>query len=361
MFKTITRFLELTAASMLLALMLCCTGAALEAEASEAAVSDAYAALTEVMEANGLYFSELTGEPISTTIQDQRPIAVMIDNDQRALPHYSLSEADVVYELVNSLVNNRITRLMAVYKDWGNLEMVGNIRSVRPTNILLAQEWEAVICHDGGPYYINDYLSRYNYSFSGTFSRVNNGKATEFTEYILSGDLLSNFASKGYSTTYSTDLSEQEAHFNFAAYGEEVNLAGEYGAVTAADVDLPFYNTQSELKYNAETQTYDYYEFGELAVDGQTGEVITFKNVLILNCSYSVYDSNGYFIYNCITGLDVGWYCTNGVAIPILWNKLSESGNTNYYDSIGVPLTVNTGKTYIALVPNDTWDEVTLK
>ena len=307
---------------------------------------------------DGMYYSELTGEPISTDIEDQRPVAVMIDNDERALPHYGLSDADVVYELMNSTANNRITRLMAVYKDWGEIEMVGSIRSVRPTNILLAQEWDAVICHDGGPYYVDDYFSRYNYHFSGTFSRVSNGKDTEFTEYILEGDLEDNFESSGYSTTYEE---EQPTHFNFAEYGgEEIDLSEEENCYVATDLSFPFYNTSSGLKYNEETQTYDYYEFGELATDGDTDEVVTFKNVLILNCDYSVYDDNGYMIYNCITALDMGYYCTNGYAIPITWAKLSESGATTYYDVDGNELTINTGKTYITLIPDDTWDEVTL-
>ena len=138
----------------------------------------------------GMYFSELTGEPISEEIKNQRPIAAMVDNEITALPHYGTSEADVVYELMNSTKNDRITRLMCVVKDWGNIEQLGSIRSTRPTNILLAAEWNAVLCHDGGPYYNDQYFARdWSAHFSGTFSRINNGKAREFTEYIVSGDL----------------------------------------------------------------------------------------------------------------------------------------------------------------------------
>ena len=100
-----------------------------------------------------MYYSELTGEPISKEIEDQRPVAIMVDNDQRALPHFGISDCDVMYELMNSTANNRITRLMCLFKDWGSIEKVGSIRSIRPTNILLGQEWDAVLCHDGGPFY----------------------------------------------------------------------------------------------------------------------------------------------------------------------------------------------------------------
>lgn len=66
--------------------------------------------------AQAAYVSELTGLPTSIALQTQRPVAVMIDNDTKALPHYGLSEADVVYEMMNSTANKRVTRLMAIYK-----------------------------------------------------------------------------------------------------------------------------------------------------------------------------------------------------------------------------------------------------
>ena len=39
----------------------------------------------------GMYRSELTNEWISEDLKDQRPIAVMVDNEKTALPHYGLS------------------------------------------------------------------------------------------------------------------------------------------------------------------------------------------------------------------------------------------------------------------------------
>ncbi len=307
-----------------------------------------------------MYYSELTGEPISKEIEDQRPVAIMVDNDARALPHFGISECDVMYELMNSTANDRITRLMCLFKDWGAIEKVGSIRSIRPTNILLGQEWDAVLCHDGGPYYIDDYLSRYPYHFSGTFSRVNNGKATEFTEFCLSGDLSKNFSNTGYSTSYD-DRKQSGEHFRFADYGgDEITLEDAGDAVTATNVSLPFGNTKSKLVYNESTGTYDYYEFGEICKDGGNDAVVTFKNVIVQNCSFTQYDEHGYMIYNCIQSGESGYYCTNGKAIPITWSKSSEGGMTKYYNAAGEEITLNTGRTYITLVPSDTWSSLTL-
>ena len=75
---------------------------------------------TEIVTAEipaGMYRSELTGEPISESLKDQRPIAVMVDNETAALPHFGTSECDVIYEMMNSTQNGRITRLMCIMKD----------------------------------------------------------------------------------------------------------------------------------------------------------------------------------------------------------------------------------------------------
>ena len=135
-----------------------------------------------------MYRSELTNEWISEDLQDQRPIAVMVDNELTALPHYGLTQADIVYEMMNSTLNDQITRFMVLVKDYDSIKQLGSVRSVRPTNLLIAPEWNAIVCHDGGPYHINAYLQPYAEHFSGTFSRVDNGKSREFTEYILPGD-----------------------------------------------------------------------------------------------------------------------------------------------------------------------------
>ncbi len=314
----------------------------------------------------GMYFSELTGEPISEEIRNQRPIAAMVDNETTALPHYGTSEADVVYELMNSTKNDRITRLMCIVKDWGNIEQLGSIRSTRPTNILLASEWNAVLCHDGGPYYNDQYFAKeWSAHFSGTFSRINNGKAREFTEYIVSGDLDSNFGNyagkAGYETTYN-QYANEGSHFNFVEYGTELNLGDKYSKTYSATiVSLPFTHNQSQLVYNSETKEYEYYEYGDRHEDAEDGEPLSFKNVLLQKCTFTQYDENGYLIYNCIDPGNNGWYLTNGEAKDIAWNKMTETGKTMYYDETGAELQINTGKTYIALIPADTWDSVTFQ
>ena len=65
----------------------------------------------------GMVYSELTGLPIDQAIEKQKPIAAMVDNESTALPHFGLNSADIIYEMVNSTANDRVTRLIVIYND----------------------------------------------------------------------------------------------------------------------------------------------------------------------------------------------------------------------------------------------------
>lgn len=327
---------------------------------TEAATETETEAPVEEESHEGMYRSEITNEWIDESLKDQRPIAVMVDNESIALPHYGLTEADVVYEIMNSTKNGRITRLMAIVKDWGSITQFGSIRSTRSTNIMLAAEWNAVLCHDGGPFYINDWIAKkYSANFSGGFSRVDNGKKREFTEYICAGDLDSKFANSKYSTEYNEYYPGQ--HYVFS--DTEIDLSDRSDSFDCTEIQLPFSHNESTLKYNEETGTYDYYEYGKAHTDPvHDNAQLTFKNLLIQDCTFSQLDENGYLIYNAIDSGRDAYYITNGKAIEVQWIKPAENEPTIYLDKqTGEQIEINTGKTYVSLVPSDTWDDIVIK
>lgn len=316
--------------------------------------------LKEEVLPEGKYRSELTNELIDEELKNQRPIAVMVDNESIALPHYGLSEADVVYEMMNSTENGRITRFMVLVKDWEKIEQLGSIRSVRPTNVILSAEWNAVLCHDGGPFYIDEYMKEPSVdNFSGTFSRVKNGKPTEYTEYVLSGDLEKNFENSKVSKEYTSYY--EGAHYQFANEENPVDLSDAADAVNADLVDLPFPHNGSYLEYDKDEQVYKYSEYGKAHVDpGNDNAQLSFKNLLIQSCGYTKYDKNGYMIFDCISS-GGGYYVTNGKAIPVTWKKTSMTSPTRYYDATGEEITINTGKTYVGFVPVDDWTDLVIE
>ena len=315
----------------------------------------------------GMYRSELTNEWIPEELQNQRPIAVMIDNERTALDHFGVNSADIVYEMMNSTANDRITRLMVVMKDWRSIEQLGSVRSTRPTNFMIAAEYDSILIHDGGPFYNDEYYPKeYVNNLSGGFARFVNGKATEFTEYVTA-EAYTNTKGKSFDglnkriedAKYRTEYAQTPATPRFEFSKEENDLSDNSAAIEATYVSLPFYHNSSELKYNKDTNLYEYYEYGKPHIDALTGEVTSFKNAIVYGVPFTQLDENGYLVYNVIGKGDHGYFLTDGKAIPISWIKPDEAEMTDFFvKGTADKVQLNTGKTYIAIVPDDTWNEV---
>ena len=204
----------------------------------------------------GMVRSPLTNEWISGDLADQRPIAVMVPNENACLPQYSISQADILYECN---VEGSMTRLMAVFKDWKNLERIGNIRSCRDYYVYWAKEWDAIYCHAGGPFYIlpiiNDPTTdnitgvtmandkKENKGLVDSYLFRTSDRSAPHNAYT-SGELVASAISKlGYSETYTENYTGD--HFKFAS-GE--NTLEQYdSAFTANKIDLADVSDHQDL------------------------------------------------------------------------------------------------------------------
>ncbi len=309
----------------------------------------------------GMYRSELTNEWIDEALKEQRPVAIMVDNESTALDHYGVNQADIVYEMMNSTANGEITRLMCIVKDYAEITQFGSIRSTRPTNLMIAPEYNAILVHDGGPYYIDAFLTNaWVDNLSGGFSRISNGKSYEFTEYVTTGEIESRIASAGIDTDYNDYY--QGEHFQFADESHPVDLTEYSNSFDCTLVDLPFPHNKSQLDYDEDTNTYLYSEYGKAHIDlANDSEQTSFTNVILQCAGITQYDENGYMQFNILAEVGEGYFITGGTAIPITWSKGHDMYPTVFYDTSGNEITLNTGKTYIALVSDDRWDELVLE
>ena len=323
----------------------------------------------------GMYRSELTNEWIDEALKNQRPVAVMVDNESIALPHYGTTEADIVYEMVNSTLNNRITRLMCIVKDWNNIEVIGNVRSTRPTNVMLFPEYNAILIHDGGPYYINQWFEYANASnhLNGGFARIDRGKSRTYEEYATgedwvgegeySGNNYSSIANRIKKAKYDTEYNDYYMGEHFKFSNETLSLEGAKNAVKAGKIDLTkgFPHNKTQLVFNSESGTYDYYEYGELYIDAANDQPLTFENLIIYSAEIGEYDENGYMGYYALGSGD-GYFVTEGYAVPIKWKKADMFDLTHFTNAeTGEDITLNTGKTYIAFIPLDSWEKITIE
>ena len=304
----------------------------------------------------GMVRSPLTNEWVAPEVAALRPLAVMVPNDKGAIPHYNLSNADILYEC---LVEGEITRLMAIYGDWTGLERVGNIRSCRDYFVYWAFEWDAIYVHAGGPFYINDVIGRKDTQNinasnapSGVFYRTTDRSAPQ-NLYLDGADIQKEANRLGYPLTVRSDY-VSTPHFNFASKTEPNTLEQYPDARTAKKIDLAsaYPVTDTWFEYN-ETDGL-YYRFqspsGGAHTDAATDTQLAFKNVLVQFTYHEVRDNNGYLAFQCIDNTRDGWYFTNGKAIHVNWEKTSDYGATRYYDDKGNEIQLNTGKTMICII-----------
>ena len=304
----------------------------------------------------GMVRSRLTNEWVSEEVGALRPLAVMVPNDKSALPQYNLSNADLLYEC---LVEGEITRLMAVYGDWTELERVGNIRSCRDYFIYWAFEWDAIYVHAGGPFYIDEVVGRkdtHNLNAltapSGVFYRTTDRSAPQ-NLYLDGNDIYNEANRLGYPLEIREDYAEP-VHFQFATKTEPNTLEQYADSAVAKKIDMAnaYPVTKTWFEYNEEDGLY--YRFQKPSngphMDAATGEQLAFKNVLVQFTYHEVRDAKGYLAFQCIDSTRDGWYFTNGRGIHVTWEKSSDYGTTRYYDDNGNEIQLNTGKTMVCIV-----------
>ena len=328
-----------------------------DATDSASSDEDAQAKATETPSHEGMVRSRLTNEWIDPSVASTRPIAVMIPNSKTA-SQYGISQADILYECN---VEASMTRLMAIFDDWSSFEKLGNIRSCRDYFVYWAFEWDAVIVHYGGPFYIDEVMGRndtqhidcIDYGSSYYRDTAKNDYDNAFTSTKLLNKAMDYY---GYSDEYRSGYADDQ-HFLFSD-DENPNTLEQYtSAINASKVDLSlaYPVTNCYFIYNEQTGLYDRYQHLSRDTDGPhvdlaNNQQLSFKNLLIQNTYYEVRDQKGYLAFQCHDTTRDGWYFTNGKGIHVTWKKTSDYGATRYYDDDGNEIQLNTGKTMICIV-----------
>lgn len=283
----------------------------------------------------------------------KRPVAVMINNVEDALPQYGITEADVIFEMP---VEGDLTRLMALYADYTKVPDICAIRSCRYYYPAIAKGFDAFYVHWGMDPSVTGYvdslnMNRYdgNANTGGLFgrdsARKKAGYATEHTGYFKG----TQFATVVQSSGVRLDLLDQkkETAFKFCEIGTKVTPAGESCNV----LNVKFGAARAKFTYNSETGSYAKEINGHAHVDGRTGEQLAFTNVFVLETSISVRDEVGHKKLDWAGSSSAkGYYISNGVIQKIHWSKANgnESSYLKFYDESGNELEINRGKSYIA-------------
>lgn len=290
--------------------------------------------------------SDLTGLWISEEEASLRPYAVMFNNIGYANPQSGISDAAILYE---ALAEGGITRLMGILEKPSG-ERIGSVRSARHYFVSVADEYDAIFVHYGQTKYALSKISELKVdNLSGleavgttVFYRDKSIKAPH-NAFASAEGILKGTEKKGYRTECREDLCR---HFNF--YEEDTPLKGE----EANHVKLGFSGSSvSFFDYNKGEGLYYKGQFGKEHIDAVTGQQLAFKNIIIQLVEEKNIDANGYQTIHFENAVGKGYYISNGRVQEITWEKNEAGKAMRYLDSEGKLLSINPGKTYVALYP----------
>lgn len=296
--------------------------------------------------------SSMTGQWVDKSVEGKRAFAIMINNIKYAFLHQmGTSKADIMYE---ALAEGGITRMMAVYQDVSGVKKIGSVRSARHYYVQFAEEWDAIYCHFGHTKYAVSkmkHLNTENLSGLSAIGPVVYARTSSFAaphNVYTSGSKLRKGAKKlGYSLK--KNKGAQAEHFTF--YEKDTDIPG---GKKAKNVTIPFsYYSTCQMKYNKKKKRYYKYEYGQKHMDQYYKKQLSFKNVIIQIVDESNIDRNGYQTMELTGNTGKGYYFSNGKQISITWERKEKDNTMVYKDKSGNVLTINPGKTYIAVYPKN--------
>ena len=300
------------------------------------------------------HVNKLTGiENLSDAAVGKRPVAIMINNLKGSLPQYGIYGADIMFEMP---VEGGITRMMALFGDYTKVPNVCSVRSCRYYFPILAHGYDAVYFCFG----INESLARPTVEkigidmFNATdnfdpvlFGRDPNrlGKYSREHTAFVKGE---NIPKALKDNKVRSDIKEKKNVnvFKFREEGESKKA----GNISAETIRLDF----SKLYYS--TFTYDsakkvYYKThnGKAHMDSAADKQLNYKNVFVLETDINLHKDNYLVKINWKGG--TGYYISEGGAKKITWEKKDEASPIKIYDANGKQVKVNTGNSYIGILP----------
>lgn len=287
----------------------------------------------------------LTGQTTDTDYNDQRPVAVTLRNGEGATPQWGIGKADLLVEGVSEGYDTTMTAVFATRADIGKVGPVGKVTDL---GLQLVLPLNAVPVHIGKTIYASNLLNVLTYQDMDGLNVGTSGMAFDSDRYA------NGYREENCWYTTADLISSGLANYSMDTTGENMTLFHfEERPAPESQNGVNLYITFSqtagaELKYDAATGMYLRHNFdGTPAMDADSGQQASFKNVLVLYASSGVKD-DGYTRQYDMSG-GTGLYLTDGAWQEIRWTKGDATAPLSLTDTSGATLAVNPGKTYLAV------------
>jgi len=311
----------------------------------------------------GMMRSWLSGLPVDEKIGNRRPVAIMLNNLEAAQPMSGVSYADVVYEYV---VEGSITRLMGLFENYDKLDKIGSVRSCREYFVYTALEFDAIYMHFGQAAYAlslleEDYVNNLNglgEAGDTCFYRTTDRKAPH-NVYTSSKGIEAGIKKLGYREDH---YEGYKGKFKFCDLDKVVTNEG---GVPIVHMEPKYRINKPWFEYNPQTEKYDRYQYDGPHIDAETGEQLSYDNVIFQYNFWTQLDEKDYLAFDCHSGGSFQYF-THGKMVMGTWQREMNEDNYNmsairYYDADGNELVINNGKTFVCVIQNTEVKNVVLE
>ncbi len=312
-------------------------------------IEDEEVPLATVNPYEGMVKNRFTGTWIKEEISNNRPYAFMFNNIKAASPQSGTSEVDIMYEAV---VEGGITRMMGIFTVLPKAK-IGSIRSARPYYVSIAKEYDALYIHVGGS---DDAKAKIaNLSVADLDGNSSIGNILMYRDslaraphnaFTTAQRIVKSVESKDYRMDYQ---GKSDNHFTF---NEEYMDLMNSNICNKITIFFSSY-TNPYFVYDEQNKVYNRFQFGTSHIDRNNNKQLAYTNIIIQYVNQWTLDDAGRQAMDIYNSSGDGVYITGGKYKEITWTRNESRNSMQYKDDKGVILSMNPGKTYIALVPRE--------
>ncbi|MBQ8540653.1 MAG: DUF3048 domain-containing protein [Clostridia bacterium] len=288
--------------------------------------------------------TESVEEETYNIFTDERPYAVMIDNDgNSSRPHAGLEDAYLIYEMY---VEGKATRLMAIFKGV-TVQKIGPVRSSRHYFLDYVFDNDALYSHAGYSPLALEQISSFGVASLNGLSyepkyywRERKYKGDYHSLYTSTGNLSKLASTLGYKQTTDT------LPFAFSTD------ASVYEGESAVDITIPYADFYYvKYKYNEETKLYERFINSDYHPTQSGAKLAAGQIIIQFAKSYPLGDGTARIQLET-TGSGKGIYIKDGMQVPLTWKKSSRTAKLKFYTKDGKELVLDpTAQTYVQVMP----------
>lgn len=294
---------------------------------------------------------------------NRKPLLVKIDNAPAARPHYGITQADMVFEII---VEGGVTRLAAVFHAQ-DPATIGSVRSARLVDRSLTPMVRGALVYSGTSAHAWSLISR----------DAADGKYVELSADHAQGYYRVNFRPSPYNL-FTTAANQRE---NLKKFGAETasdipkwaflvsqdhppTLAGMSGAAPATEITIPYRADTSAVRYEYDAATKTYARFQNAAgrpvrdVDAVTSKPVAATDVVIIQTEIwevaEIVDASGARSNDMrMTGTGPAIVFRDGLRQDGTWSRKDDMSPFVFKNAAGEEILLSPGQPWIHVIPNE--------